>query len=250
MKKLKIRASEIRLFLKSPMHYKLRSEFKETPSQFIGTAFHARFLEPKEFVKNYDVLPDNLSKKAIKEIIETYPDKIFLTLDQSEKIKQMFDGCMRHEKLKYIYIMDEKKKVVETTIEKEFDDYILHGTPDLVIPETNAVFDVKTTKDASMESFEKSIFNYMYMLQAAVYLRLTNCNNFYFIAVENQEPYNAAVYRLDQQIVDIGVHIVDNTIPKIVHAYKTNNFKGYQDDSRIENISIPKWAWNKLTNEY
>jgi len=81
--------------------------------------------------------------------------------------------------------------------------------PDFIIPNQRVVVDIKSTKDASPRDFEKSCGAWRYDVQAAFYTDLVS--NYFggdwemvFVAIENRPPYNAGVYTLSPEDVDIG----------------------------------------------
>ena len=72
-----------------------------------------------------------------------------------------------------------------------------------------AIIDLKTTKDASKESFRRSIDDYGYDLQAAFYtdavkMAIGREVPFYFLVVESDAPHSVRLYRIGQASIEVG----------------------------------------------
>jgi hypothetical protein len=78
------------------------------------------------------------------------------------------------------------------------------------------IADIKTTKDASLKSFQRDIVNYGYDIHAAFYHHYTNVinahtgsdqismDNYYWIAIENEAPYEVMIWRCDSVFLERG----------------------------------------------
>jgi hypothetical protein len=84
---------------------------------------------------------------------------------------------------------------------------LLKGRVDIVAIDQHGattIADVKTTEDASIEAFSKTIAQYGYAQQAAYYMDLLGASHFVFIAVEKTAPYAVGVYCLDAASIAVG----------------------------------------------
>ena len=63
-----------------------------------------------------------------------------------------------------------------------------------------AVIDWKSCRDASAKAFRSDFWKYRYDLQAVFYCEVLGvpADNFYFVAIEKEFPYNSAVFSLDE----------------------------------------------------
>lgn len=78
--------------------------------------------------------------------------------------------------------------------------------PDLSIGNKKVLVDIKTTKDASPRGFAKECVNYDYFLQAIMQMEgvvksgyMDEVDEYFWIAVQKTEPFNAVMYRFQQQ---------------------------------------------------
>lgn len=113
--------------------------------------------------------------------------------------------------------------------------------------EIEAILDVKSTKDASIAGFSKSIANYGYDVQAAYYTDglkqiIGKEVPFLFLAIENDAPYSVAMYRADQQMLDIGRKKYRAGLAIMQWCQREQQWPGYQTTDEEESISLPFWS--------
>ena len=127
--------------------------------------------------------------------------------------------------------------------------------PDALSRRYPVVIDVKTTVDASLSGFQRSIQKFQYHLSAAMYLEGVNqCKpllkdigffaytKFVFICVENFEPYLTAVYEMSPEYLDLGKQLYRLSIRKLQQGMR-EDWPGYPDEIRL--IDPPPWG-NRL----
>ncbi|QMP19197.1 exodeoxyribonuclease I [Pseudomonas phage Persinger] len=115
--------------------------------------------------------------------------------------------------------------------------------------EDDLLVDLKTTDDASLEGFARSIANWRYDVQAPFYLdgvRIATGRKprgFVFIAVEKKPPYAVGVYVLDAESLELGRAQYIADLKRYAECERTNTWPGYGD--KIQTISVPAWHANK-----
>lgn len=137
--------------------------------------------------------------------------------------------------------------------------------PDWWIMPRGIIVDVKTTEDASLEGFAKSIAGWRYHVQHPMYLDGINhmrhqveqansgeafpaavppeARTFVFLAVEKKPPHAVAVYALDSIAVDLGRALYRRDLDTYAQCRATGVWPGYGD--KIQSISVPAWAVNQ-----
>jgi|SRR5688572_16781091 len=227
--------SGLMLFKKSPLHYwnryrnpnKLVSE-EQSQSMILGSAFHCLVLEKDDFNHRYFVDNEKIDrrtsegKKRFEEIKISQRGKILLPTSMFEKINKMADSFFSNP---YASKFLENAKIEKSLFWNDRHTDILCKTrPDIWQP--NLIIDLKTSADASCDSFRKSIARYGYHIQAAMAQDgIHNCtgsfiNEFIYLVVETEEPYAVGIYILDQDSINRGHN-----------EYKTilQKFKEYED---------------------
>lgn len=109
------------------------------------------------------------------------------------------------------------------------------------------VVDLKTTEDASTEAFVRSMVNYGYDFQAAMYSEGVKKHYgveplFVFVVIEKKEPFAINVLQADENVLRRGYDLYRELLG-IYHECKiTNNWYGYLGESQIINsLSLPAW---------
>jgi hypothetical protein len=201
------------------------------PSQALlfGDAMHTYFEDSQEFRKRFKVFKDS---GIIAKILERRPDitsptmtkdyktykkdfecslgenQVAISEDDMYTIQYMYQSMVDNDAVKEIYKMyDSSESWDEYSFLTEEED--MHGLKYRVRPdrllvrneEPMAILDWKSCRDASEKSFRSDFWKYRYDLQAAFYCDVMGIlvDDFYFVAIEKQYPFNTAVYGLNPE---------------------------------------------------
>lgn len=250
-----ISKSGLDLISKCPALYKARYldgiKTEPTPAMILGSATHTITLEPEKFNEEFAVAPEiNRRTKAGKaEWAQFQADNAgreIIKADDYETISRMADAVRNHGRAADIlsYGQAESSLFYEDNITGE----LLKVRPDYLIEDL--VVDLKTTQDASPEGFAKSCFNFRYHVQAAYYLAVARAvtgvhlTNFVFIAVEKKEPYQVAVYYLDNGALELGAEQYRSDLMRYSDCRKAGEWPGY-NNNKITELSLPGWAYRR-----
>lgn len=123
------------------------------------------------------------------------------------------------------------------------------GLIDMLAASHGVLGDLKSTADAGPSEFPKSIFNYGYFRQGAMYAEGLSAHgvvieDFAIIAVENEAPYAVAVYRLRDEDLLRGLGQFRKAIRMYAECVATGVWGGYSEE--IMDISLEHWATRKL----
>jgi hypothetical protein len=107
------------------------------------------------------------------------------------------------------------------------------------------VMDLKTTTDARWRSFEKTIYDFRYHVQAAMIEDGLKANglpfeNFLIVALEKEAPYCLSVYRLTQEAIDLGRKAYKADLAKLAAYLEQGGWAGYPFE--VIPIGLPAWA--------
>lgn len=240
--------SDLNAFAKSPKYYKYyKSAPKKdpTPNMLLGSLVHCMVLEPGEVHKRYA-----RSKKVDKRTSEgKLIAKIFeeenkgLTLINEEIFQQAQDivgSLLKNEIIDLENILSNAH--AELAIFWERDGVRCRGKLDL-LQSDGFIYDLKTT--SNLNDFEKSIANYHYHRQAALYqcgasTLLDKEIGFKFIVVETVEPHDSAVFMLDLKSISRGSVEIKDLLYNYKDCVLYNNWAGafpYAENV----IGLPKW---------
>jgi hypothetical protein len=119
--------------------------------------------------------------------------------------------------------------------------------PDFLSFNLNALVDIKTTDDCEMNAFSRTIWNYRYDFQLAMYsegVRLISgkAPDYHaYIAIEKTPPFEVAVYIADDSVLDKGLQDYKKAIRLLSECLEKNSWPKYQE--KMENINLPAWAY-------
>lgn len=224
----------------------------------VGRALHAAVLQPEVYAAEFVAMPDGL-KRTTKEGKAEYErligtGKQVLTASQAKQIEGMRQTILMHEDaamfLRKMPGQSEVSAFVDVNginhknlkAKTRFDRIVDVGGE-------VAIVDLKTTRSASREEFERSIWGYGYGTQCALYLRAAkqfwNVQHYVFCVVEKEPPYVTAVYRMSDTVIKEFNHKLDLLIDRYQN-FIDRPTEGY---TGITEIGVPAWALRKLELE-
>jgi hypothetical protein len=230
-----------------------------TRAMKIGTLVHAAILEPDKIDDMYVVIPDSLLSGANRSISSTEA-KNFV-----KSVKANGRHAIKADELPMIRGMAE-------SVHRECGDWIRGAKhrettitwqhPATGIPcrcrydflrftknQTIIVPDIKTTNDISEHAFRSTIESFDYWLQdshysegiEAVHGRLVE--QFIFIAVESDEPYQCRTFALDDVQREAAKEARERLMGNLAECMTTGNY-AEPWEGRITKVSIRPFAFN------
>lgn len=188
------------MVLRTPNH---KSKFVDKALIF-GSAFHCFANEPHLFKQTYLNNPhlalgaeDLRCIEAMNKKLKSHPD-----------VMPLYENCS-HEHT--FFARDPKTGI------------LMKARPDGYQDSTGIIWDIKTTQNASRSSFSFDAKKYLYRISAAWYLRVISLvqgfqhNDFYLIPCEKLDPYEVAVYRVDQSSISRANEEIDSVLEKIAN---------------------------------
>lgn len=215
----------------------------------LGTALHTHVLELSRWDQEIAVAPPmDRRTKAGKESWAAFEaeaaGKTVITADDAEQVMAMGRAVMRHPAAALLLGLSGKAETTHMWTDA--------GTgleckcrPDWLTDDGSIVVDLKTTKNASIQGFKRSVADYRYHVQAAWYLHgLEQAtgrrpDQFIFICVESSAPYACAVYAADAEMIERGHDQAMRDLAKLAVCKAADHWPSYSD--QIETISLPGW---------
>lgn len=229
---------------------KLKSSLDEPDEQTlameIGSMTHAYILEHEEFEKRYAVQPkfdgrttEGKAQKAVwaRQNIGKKP----ITEDYMEMLQCMKQSVFAHRNAGKL-LSDNGE--AELSVYAELEGVKCKCRLDWLVMK-GIIVDLKTTEDASKTGFSKSVWQYRYMVQHAFYMDICKAacleiTDFIFLAVEKSKPYQVALYKLDDESVNIGRDMYKKQLELYKSCVELDSWPSYGHE--IETLSLPKWA--------
>lgn len=246
-----VSVSGLKQILRSPAHFQAYlngSLRKETPAMYMGTAIHARLLEPHLYAADYVVAPNSDKRtKEWKEFEIANAHKKILTPEQMVVIEGIAHSVSQHESASTLL----RGGLTEHTIiwQDEETGIWLKIRPDCLSIDfdTGICLDVKKTLDATPEAFIRACVNYDYDLQAAVYLEglrqvFKRDFDFAFLACETDAPFGVALYGAPLEMIERGTRRFRHALKLLLEARTSGQWPSYQPDGAFAILNWPRWA--------
>lgn len=228
----------------SPFHFK-NAERDETSALVIGHAGHTAVLEPDEFESRYAVFPEGMTKTT-KEGKATWGElkatgKSILRFSEYTAAMSAAKAIRGHSVANDLLTGGD----AEVTVLAEIDDVLTKIRIDYYRQDLAMLIDVKTSDDAGLSAFSRSIASYGYDIQAAFYIDTCRAmdlpaESFVFVVVENKSPFGVAVYEIDQASIEVGREKYQRGLDIYRQCIAFDEWPGYPEE--IQPISLPYWA--------
>lgn len=254
--------SRLTKLLRSPAHLKayLDEPDDDTNALIMGRACHSAILEPDDFAKRYGRSSgaDRRTKDGKQEwddLLAKFGVGYVLKSDDYDGALKMRDAVQSHASASKLLAGDgdvEFSVVWDVETEPGLGEGVrCKARLDKISPAIagGVVVDVKTTKDASPRAFERSIFEYGYARQAAMYIDAAraagyDAEHFVIVAIEKESPWAVAVYRLTEGAIEAGREQVNALLKTYAMCEALQSWPAYGED--VKDISIPVYAWSQL----
>ena len=246
--------SKLEVFRRRPALYKRRyvdgMPSLRDPQDFrMGTAVHAGLEGPIAWRKavslntEFDSFRSNAAKTWRAE--QVLAGKVVLTLDEKERVGSAINALQSHRE--FGRMVCNAASEVTFRASHKFLPLLLQCRTDIWNEKEAAVVDVKTCQsldDDAAQSFQKNFWRYGYHRQAAFYrtiMRLCgfSIKEFFFAAVEIEEPFGCQVYRCGEEAFTIGDEENGEDLRALVHCYETGIWPNCPEE--ILEIELPEW---------
>ena len=241
---------------KSPLHYWARFLDPDrvwpepTPAMRLGTALHTHVLELSKWDDQIAVAPGDINRRT-KEGREQWAAfeaaakrKTVITADDAQQVMAMGRAVLGHPAAAMLLGLPGKAETTHMWTDAS-TGLECKCRPDWLTDDGSIVVDLKTTKNASIQGFKRSVADYRYHVQAAWYLHgLEQAtgrrpDQFIFICVESTAPFACAVYAADAEMIERGHDQAMRDLAKLAVCKAADHWPSYSD--QIETISLPGW---------
>ncbi len=246
-----VSSSGLKQILRSPAHFQAYlsgAARKETPAKFLGSAIHAKLLEPHLYDAEYVVAPTvDKRTKEWKEFEIANANKKILTPDQMAVVEGIAFSVSQHTSASTLL----RAGLVEHSIiwQDEETGIWCKIRPDCLCVDfdTGICLDVKSSDDASPTAFPRSCVNYDYDLSAAMYLEglrqvFKRDFDFVFLACEKEAPFGCALYGAPDEMLQRGTRRFREALRTLKACNDSNAFPCYQPNGDYAILDWPRWA--------
>lgn len=239
-----VRYSHLKYLYVSALHYRnaVEGKRKQTSAMSLGTAVHAATLEPERFKRDFLVFPGAVRRgKEWEAWRDAHADAVNITAKEQALALQIATSVRSH------------KDAAPLLVEGLAEEVVTWTDPPTGIPckgrldwvTRNTVVGLKTARSISMRAFGRQAMDLLYPLQWAMYAdavaaKIGRQPAMVEIVVENREPYDVAVYRIEDDVLNIGRALFRELMEKLQRCRATDKWPGIGDEVRA--LQLPDWA--------
>lgn len=266
-----VNSSSLKKMLKSPLAFKQAFWGEPTePSDAMkfGTLAHLAILQGEKFRSKYVVMPEFESKTAdgkpsdskntkyykdqVSEWKKGIPeDAVICTTEERDKLFGMVESITKHP-MAYELLKDGAPEICGYWRDEE-TGIRCRMQGDFVSFNLGSLIDVKTTSDSDWNEFRKSVENYKYPFQMAMYAEGIKAitgkrpEHILWIAVESKPPYEVRVFELSPHYEEIGHYEFRSAMRKLKECIDSGKFEAEQKE--IEIVEPSHWYFKQYEDK-
>jgi hypothetical protein len=242
-------ASKSRLWTlhsKTPAHCRVQRE--ATPDMAWGSAAHVALLEPDRFAAAVLRGPADRRGKKWSEFLDANPGKLVLPEAEFDDVVAMQNAVMQNHQVK---ALTTRAGVSEASAFWQDPDSGVDCKirPDRYVEGLSLMAELKTTNDASPDTFRRTAMRLGYDLGDALYTEGWaaagggEVEDFIFIVVEREPPYAHAIYQLDEPARLRGRTIMQKALLTYQQCKAAGQWGGYP--AQVTTLSYPEWVYQE-----
>ncbi len=248
--------SSLDLFMHSIEQYAARRVFGTIPSpapipaMLFGSLFHTTALEPESLDREY-VLEEKHDRRTKKgkigyaDFVERSAGKIVASREDMDKAWKMREGIGRNAVAAQLVSGPGISEVSMKCLDEETELPLKIRIDRLT--ENGLLVDLKSTEDVSPTAWSKTVYNFGYHRQAAMYLDCAKQYGipgpFVFIAVSKTPPHEAVCYQLDASAIGLGRAENDSIKRELRKCVELDRWDGRWSGT-INSVGLPRYAYS------
>jgi exodeoxyribonuclease VIII len=242
--------SGLSLVARSPAHYYHAPRSTSSRAQEIGTAFHAALLEPVRFHEEYMVVSvDDRRVTAYRDAAKVYGGDKTLTESEGASVAVMRESVFANDAVVEVLWRPGKAELSAFVIDPETG--VLMRCRFDWLSDDGVCIDIKKTQDCREWAFSRSLHNYRYHVQAAMYSHIYELlfghplQSFKILAIEEQPPCANVLYDIDPLAMQYGHKLYREALEAYAAAFKSGEWGSY---SGTGVVTLPEFVLAALDN--
>ena len=241
-----ISSSAVKSVLTSSLFHWKHKQFKSTPAMELGTAVHDMVLEGG---KNSVRGPETRRGKAWTDLKAKCDaqGKTLLTEADYGSAEDMSAELMWHPTCANVLAAEDGVREASLFAECPETGLQLRCRPDIYVPSTQVIGDVKTCRDASPRGFAKQTYDLRYDVQGAFYMHVAGLcgwevRYFTFQCVESARPHAVCMHVLSDDALELGRRDMFRVLHEIAEAQEKGRYETKWPS--FNTIHPPAWMVN------
>jgi hypothetical protein len=232
-----------------------------TPSKLFGTMAHSFVLEPERFEACVIPAPINpktneaygMGTKAWADYAEANPGKIIAGAEHIQRLKTIAANLRANPGIEALLAVvgdNEACLVWDDKTSGERCKARVDRMVRTVAGGRGIRFDLKTTADADLVEFSRSLVDYGYHTQDEFYRRGCEALGFdalsIIVVVESEPPHLTALFEIGEETARASRAIVSKWLNRLVRCKRDNDWPGYPQT--VQTIEAPTWWLKQFTD--
>ena len=235
------------LHCKTPAHVH-GAEDEGNPDMDFGTAAHVALLEPHKFDKAVIRGPEDRRGNKWKDALAEHPNSLVLPSPVFEKVLRLRDIVMLDP---IVQSLPSEFAMIEHSafwVDAE-TELLCKCRPDLYRGDESLMVDLKTTADATKQTWLRRAMDMGYHVQDAWYTDGWQeagggaVDTFLFLVVEREPPFAHAIYELGPGEKDLGRRIAGKALDKYAECKRTGRWPGHMPG--VQTMTFPEHVYSK-----
>lgn len=243
--------SGLSLVARSPAHYYHATRGGGSRAMEIGTAFHTALLEPDRYAAEYIVVEgcDDRRLAAYKDAAKVYGGDKTLTQSEGASVAVMTESIAANGAVHAILSRPGRAELSAFVVDPE-TGIVMRCRFDW-LTDCGVSVDLKKTQDCREFAFSRSLHNYRYHVQAAMYSHIYQLLfgkqlQFKILAVEEQPPCANILYDIDPLALQHGHKLYREALEDYAAAHETGIWNSY---SGTGVVTLPEFVLWEIDNE-
>lgn len=250
-------SSGLKELLKSAAHYRVWAGGKESKSKDKGSLVHTLILEPDLFSSEYAIGDFKIRRgKDYDEALENAAGKTLISPAEYEEAQRIV-ASFNAQRLENPELNRLMTGLAETAFYWEDPETGIQCKCKPDVLNEHGITDLKTSKGAGFDAFQRALIDYLYFVSAAFYLRgvnhvletmpnrgLISPKTFNIVVIETEAPYPVAIYKLEPATIDFGNQLVNAALDAYSRAVSTDTWEGYPKEAIP--MGLPPYALYKF----
>lgn len=231
---------------------------EETRAMVVGQALHCAVLEAPTLEQRFAVRPEgidrrtNVGKAAWEKFCGEANGKKILDGDEAGMVRRMAKAICEHPTASKLLTGGEaevtwRARANTLPIPLQCRTDYFNGAGCELSGRRPYVVDLKTVETLDGEefrNFERAFVSRGYHRQVGFYCPLltdcgVTCWDFYFVAVEKQQPFGCAVYQPNEDAVARGMEETVRDLERLAQCYRTGDWPNMPEE--VQEIRLPEW---------
>jgi hypothetical protein len=190
-------------------------------------------------------------KERLENFMSLNADKTIIKPEDLDLIRNMRESVFKHPEAKEL-LSDGEAELSGYWNDPAHDNILCKMRMDFINKPKRVIVDLKKTRDARPHRFKNDAYSFGYHLECSFYCygatQITGVEHtdFYFIAVEDKEPYGVMVYKADMEMIDYGLKECSKALSIYRECLEADHWPCYPED--VQDLSLPGWLRRKENN--